>query len=107
MAVHNAAVIKMVTDRFSAHIRSFNHLPVSEEDSDRQYWLCREKADLATASFTRAPEFKPSGIRMALMPSADLGNAYRAMHAHFTEEERARYAAIEEELDAFTTKYEG
>lgn len=106
MAAHNAPVIKMVTERFSAHVRSFNFLPVSEEDSDAQYWLCKEKAELATASLSRAPEFKPSGMRRALQPSTDLGNAYRTMHAHFTDAERARYAEIETALDVFIDKYE-
>lgn len=105
--MHNAPVIKMITDRYSAHVNSFAHLAVSEEDSDKQYWLNRELADLATAAFTRAPLFAPSGNRVALLPSTDLGNAYRALRAAFTPEERARYDAIQEALHALSDKYEG
>ena len=106
-AVHNAPVIKMVTGRYSAHVKSFNHLPVTEADSDTQYWLNDELARIATAALTRAPLFKPSGNRVALMLSTDLGNAYRLMRQHFTDAERARYAEIQEALDVLTTKYEG
>lgn len=107
MAAHNAPVIKLITDRFSAHVRSFNFLPVSEEDSDAQFWLNKEKAELATAALTRAPEFKPTGNRRALSPAHNLGDAYRTMRQHFTPTEAARYAEIQDILDAFTAKYEG
>lgn len=106
MPQHNAPVIKMITDRFSAHVRQFNFLPVSEADSDAQYWLSKERAELATAALTRAPEFEPSGNRRALDPAADLGNAYRTMRQHFTDAERARYEEITTALDALTDKYE-
>lgn len=103
---HNAAVIKLVTDRYSAHVQVFHAFDVSEEDSDANYWLNKELAELATAALTRAPEFKPSGNRMALLPSTDLGNAYRAVRQHLTETERTRYAEIQEALEKLTGKYE-
>ena len=103
---HNAPVIKLITDRYSAHIRSFNFLPVSEADSDTHYWLNKELAELATAAFTRAPLFKPSGNRVALLPSTDLGNAYRALKAALTPPERTRYDEIQEALYALSDKYE-
>lgn len=103
---HNAPVIKLITDRYSAHVNRFNHLDVSEEDSDVQHELYKELADLATAVFARAPLFKPSGNRVALLPSTDLGNAYVALRRAFTSEERARYDAIQEALNALQDKYE-
>lgn len=106
MPAHNALAIKLVTDRYSAHVKSFNHLPVSEADSDRQYDLYRELAELATAALTRAPLVKPSGNRMALLPATDLGNVRIAMRREFTDAERARYDAIQEELNTLTDKYE-
>ena len=103
---HNAAVIKLITDRYSAHVRMFNGLPVSADDSDTHYWLSQEKATLATRALSRAPLFKPSGNRRALLPSTDLGNAYRAMRKAFTPEESARYTEIDDALHALTDKYE-
>ena len=104
---HNAPVIKLITDRYFAHVRSFNFLPVSEADSDTQFWLNKELAELATAAFTRAPLFKPSGNRRALLPSTNLGNAYRALRAALTPEEQTRYNEIQEALEALGDKYEG
>ena len=104
---HNAAVIKLVTDRYSAHVQAFHAYDVSEADSDANYWLNKELAELATAALTRAPEFKPSGNRRALLPSTDLGNAYLAVRKHLTDAERARYAEIQEMLERLSDKYEG
>jgi ATP-dependent DNA ligase len=104
---HNAPVIKLITDRYSAHVKSFNHLPVSDADSDAHFWLNKELAEIATAALTRAPLFKPSGNRRALLPSVDLGNAYRALRAAMTPEERARYAEIQNALETLGDKYEG
>lgn len=109
MPQHNYRVIKLVTDRYRAHVRSFNRIypPVSEDDSHEQYFLNKELEAIATAAFTRAPEFKPSGNRMALLPSVDLGNAYLALRAAMTPEESARYAEIQAALDVLQDKYEG
>jgi hypothetical protein len=104
---HNAPVIKLVTGRYSSHVQSFNYLPVSEADSDTHYWLNKELETLATRALSRAPLFRPSGNRVALLLSTDLGNAYRAMRKAFTPEEAARYAEIQTALDALTDKYEG
>lgn len=106
MPQHNAPAIKLVTDRYSAHVKSFNHLDVSEEDSHTQYFLYKELETLATAALTRAPKFEPSGNRMALLPSTDLGNVRIAMRRAFTDAERARYDEIQEEINALTDKYE-
>lgn len=106
MPQHNAQVIKLVTDRYSAHVKQFNRLDVSEADSDTHFELNRELSELATAALTRAPLFKPSGNRVALLPSTDLGNAYRAMREHLTTEERARYGEVQNALEALTDKYE-
>lgn len=103
---HNAAVIKLVSGRYSAHIRSFNFLPVSEEDSDTQFWLNKELADIATAVFGRIEEFKPSGNRRALLASTDLGNAYRALRQGMTGAEKERYEEIQEALISLSEKYE-
>ena len=108
MAMHNYQVIKLVTDRYSHHVKLFNRQPgVTEADSDAQYFLCKELEALATAALGRAPEFKPSGNRLALLPSTDLGNAYVALRRNLTDDERARYNAIQDELNALTDKYEG
>lgn len=107
MTPHNAAVIKLITDRYSAHVKSFNHLPVSDTDSDRHFDLNKELAELATVALARAPLFKPSGNRVALLPSTDLGNAYRAVRQNLTSGERARYNTIQDELCALQDKYEG
>jgi hypothetical protein len=106
MTQHNAPVIKMITDRFSAHVKAFNHLPVSTEDSDTHHDLSMERAALAVAAFTRAPVFKPTGPRRALLPAADLGDAYRVMRHHLTPQEAARYIEILEAIDALNDKYE-
>lgn len=106
MAAHNAPAIKLITDRYSVQVRMFNYQDVSEEDSDAQYWLYKELAGLATAALTRAPKFHPSGNRMALMPSTDLGNVRIAMRRAFTDAERARYDEIQDALHALADKYE-
>ena len=106
MAQHNAQAIKLITYRYSAQIRLFNYPPVSEEDSDTQYFLYKELEQLAIAALTRAPLFKPSGNRMALLPATDLGNVRIAMKRAFTPEERARYDEIQDALDAVHDKYE-
>lgn len=107
MAQHNARVIKLVTDRYSAHVRRFNHLDVSDADSDAQYDLYKELEKLARAAFGRAPEFKPSGNRMALAPWADLGDAYRELRRNLTPDERTQYMEIQERLCELNDKYEG
>lgn len=107
MPKHNYQVIKMVTDRYSAHVKSFNHMDVSDEDSDTHYYLNKELASLAETVFARAPLFRPSGNRAGLLPSVDLGNAYRALRENMTGEERARYNEIQEKLHALQDKYEG
>lgn len=106
MKRHNAPAIKLITDRWSAHIRSFNHLPVSDDDSDTQYFLYKELETLATAALTRAPLIKPSGSRMALLPATDLGNVRIAMRRAFTDSERARYDEIQTAITELTDKYE-
>lgn len=106
MAQHNAAAIKLITDRYSVQIRMFNYQDVSEADSDAQYFLYKELEGLATAALTRAPQVKPSGIRVALLPSTDLGNVRMAMRRAFTDTERVRYDEIQNELNAITDKYE-
>lgn len=106
MSQHNAPAIKLVTDRYSAAVRRFNFLPVSEADSDAQYFLYKELERLATAALTRAPQVKPTGIRVALLPATDLGNVYIAMRRAFTDAEQARYDEIQEALDALSDKYE-
>lgn len=106
MPQHNAPAIKIITDRYSAHVRQFNFLPVSEEDSDAQYELYRELETLAVAALTRAPLVKPSGNRMALLPATDLGNIRIAMRRAFTDTERIRYDEIQEALTALADKYE-
>lgn len=108
MTQHNAAVIKMVRERYSTHVRFFNGtVGLTDADSDRHYDLYMELTGIMEAAFARAPEFKPSGMRRALLPSADLGNAYRTLKAHLTPEERARYDKIQDELHALSDKYEG
>jgi hypothetical protein len=107
MPEHNYRAIKLITDRYSAHISAFNYLDVSEEDSDRQYFLYKDLEILARAAFARAPEVKLSGNRMALLPSADLGNAYKTLRAYLTPDERIRYNAIHEDLVTLSDKYEG
>lgn len=106
MPQHNAPAIKLITDRYSHQVRMFNYLPVSDADSDTQFWLYKELAELATAALTRAPLFKPSGNRMALLPATDLGNVRIAMRRAFTDAERARYDEIQEAITALTDKYE-
>lgn len=107
MAKHNARVIKLVTDRYSAHVRRFNHMDVSDADSDAQYDLYKELEKLAHAAFGRAAEFKPSGNRVALAPWADLGNAYRELKRNLTADERTRYDEIQDKLHELSDKYEG
>lgn len=107
MPAHNAPAIKLVTDRYSVQVRLFNYLPdVTEADSDAQYFLYKELSELATAALTRAPLFKPSGNRMALLAANDLGNVRIAMRRAFTDAERTRYDEIQEALNALTDKYE-
>lgn len=105
--MHNAPAIKLITDRYSAHVRSFNFLPVSEADSAAQYWLYKELETMVTAALTRAPQFKPSGNRMALQLSTDLGNVRMAMLRELTETERMRYDEIQDALHILADKYEG
>jgi hypothetical protein len=104
-ATHNAPAIKMITGRYSEHIKSFNHLPVTDADSDANYDLNKELAAIATAALTRAPQVKPSGNRLALLLSTDLGNVYRAMRQSLTPEEKVRYEEIQERLDVLGDKY--
>jgi hypothetical protein len=66
----------------------------------------QELTALATAALTRAPQVKPTGNRVALLPATDLGNVRIAMRRAFTDAERARYDEIQEELHALTDKYE-
>lgn len=106
MPQHNAQAIKLITDRYSADIRRFNFLPVSEADSDAHYFLYKELETLATAALERAPRVEPTGNRRALLPATDLGNTYIAMRRAFTDAERARYNEIQEALTALTDKYE-
>lgn len=105
MEQHNAQAIKLITDRYSVRVRLFNYQPVTEEDSDAQYFLYKELEALAMAALTRAPLFKPSGNRMALLPATDLGNVRIAMRRAFTDAERTRYDEIQEALNALADKY--
>lgn len=108
MPQHNAPAIKLVTDRYSHQVRAFNRtsIVVSAADSDAHYFLYKELEALATAALTRAPQIKPSGNRMALLPSTDLGNVHIAMKRAFTDAERTRYNEIQRALDDLTDKYE-
>ena len=106
MTQHNGPAIRLVADRYSAHVKRFNALDVSEADSDEQFRLYKELGALATAVLTRAPLVKPSGNRVALLPAADLGNVYQAMRHTFTPEERDRYNAIQDALNNLSDKYE-
>lgn len=103
--MHNAAVIKLITDRYSAHVKSFNRLPVAESDSDSQYFLYKELSKMVADVFGREPLFKPSGNRAALIPANDLGNAYLALRKAMTEEEKLRYNQIQDELEDLSEKY--
>jgi hypothetical protein len=107
MPEHNYRVIKMVGERYSKQVQYFNGVPdLTDADSDRHYDLYKELDGLMRTAFGRAPEFKPSGVRVALLPSADLGNAYRVLKQNLTPQERARYEEIQTELYALTDKYE-
>lgn len=103
---HNRAAIKLLTDRYSAHIRSFNFLPVSEADSDEQYFLYKDLEALATTVLTRAELVRPTGNRVALLPSTDLGNVYVALRREFTDVERQKYNDIQNRLNELSDKYE-
>ena len=107
MTQHNAPAIKLITDRWSQHVQYFNGIAgLTQDDSDRHYDLHQELAHLATNALTRAPKVQPTGNRVALLPSTDLGNVRIAMRRAFTDVERTRYDAIQEELHALTDKYE-
>jgi hypothetical protein len=106
--MHNAAAFKMVEGRFSSHVKLFNSVRgVSDEDSDTQFTLYTERAALAKAALERAPKIQPSGGRVALLLSTDLGNVYRAIRGHLTAEELAKWDADGETLAALFDKYEG
>lgn len=108
MAHHNAPAIKLLTDRYSLAIKTFNNLPdpVSEADSGAHFDLYKELETLATEALTRAPKYKPSGNRLGLIPARDLGNVRMLMLRHLTPAERARYDEIQNEITALTDKYE-
>lgn len=103
--MNNAPAIKLVTGRYSAHVSTFNCHNVSEVDSDNNYFLNKELAELATAALGRAPEIKPSGNRRALLVSADLGNCYRTVRQNLTSAELARYNEIQGILEDLNDKY--
>jgi hypothetical protein len=105
--MHNDAALKMLEGRFSHHIKRFNHLPnVSDDDSDAQYDLTRESVKLARIALERAPKVQPTGNRVALLLSTDLGNVYRAVRRNLLPAELARWEEIITELDALSDKYE-
>lgn len=102
---HNYAAIKLLTDRYSAQIKMFNYQDVTETDSDEQYFLYKELETMVTVALQRAPKFKPSGNRMALRLSTDLGNVRMEALRHMNSSERARYDAIQVILNDLYDKY--
>lgn len=102
---HNYTAIKLLTDRYSAQIKSFNYLVISDDDSDEQYFLYKELEKIVTAALQRAPEFKPSGNRVALLPAKDLGNVRMHAMRHMDSSERARYDEIQDMLNNLYDKY--
>lgn len=108
MPQHNAQAIKLITDRYSAHVQQFNHREgLTQADSDEHFDLNRELSELATVALGRAPKVEPTGNRVALLPATDLGNVCIAMRRAFTDAERARYDEIQNKLNELTDKYEG
>jgi hypothetical protein len=106
--MHNAAAYKMVEGRFSSHVKLLNSVPgLSDDDSDTQFTLYTERAALAKLALERAPKIQPSGGRVALLLSTDLGNIYRAIRKHLTAEELAKWDTDGETLATLSDKYQG
>jgi hypothetical protein len=96
---HNAKAIKLIEGRFSDLVKTFNHYPVSETDSDAQFWLVKERADLARVALERAPEIKVTTL------ARSLGDIYRTIRQHLTPDERIRWEKIATGLESLSDKY--
>lgn len=98
--MNNAKAYAMVEERFSAHVKSFNYMNVSEADSDTQYWTVKSRLALASAALDRAPELRVT------TPARSLGDVYRTVRKHLTPEELEQWDAMGEALESLLDKYQ-
>jgi hypothetical protein len=96
----NQKAFTMIEGRFSDQVKRFNHFPVTDEDSDTQYWTVKERVDLARVALERAPELPVSTL------ARSLGDIYQAVRKNLTAEELKRWEETNEALEELLDKYE-
>ncbi|WJV49893.1 hypothetical protein [Streptomyces flavofungini] len=97
--MHNERAYKMVEERFSAHVKVFNHYDVSDDDSDTHYWTAKDRLELAQVALERAPEMKVTTL------ARSLGGIYQAIRKNLTPDELARWNEADDVLENLANKY--
>ncbi|WP_435270953.1 hypothetical protein [Streptomyces sp. 1222.5] len=95
----NPKAFKLLEERFSMMVKTFNHANVSDTDSDDHYWTVRDRLDLGRVALERAPEFQVSTL------ARSLGDIYRAVRKNLTPDELKRWEESNEALEELHDKY--
>jgi len=95
----NYRAFKMIEDRFSDHIRSFNHHDVTGEDSDAHFWAVRDRLKLAEVALERSPLIKTSTL------ARSFGDIYSAIKRNLSDAERAEWDRLNDVIGDLTDKY--
>ncbi|WP_125262043.1 hypothetical protein [Streptomyces alboflavus] len=97
--MHNERAYRMVEERFSNHVKVFNHYDVSGADSDTHYWTVKERLELAQVALERAPEMKVTTL------ARSLGDVYLAIRKNLAPDELARWNEADDVLENLANKY--
>jgi hypothetical protein len=95
----NAKAFKLLEERFSMSIKTFNHANVSHADSDDHYWMVKDRLELGRVALERAPEFPVSTL------ARSLGDIYRTVRANLTSDELRSWHESNDALEEMHDKY--
>ncbi|MVO87452.1 hypothetical protein GPA10_22475 [Streptomyces sp. p1417] len=97
--MQNQEAFKLLEERFSMMVRTFNCVDVSFADSDDHYFTVKDRLDLGRIALERAPEFRVTDLPRSL------GDIYRAIRLNLTPEEMKRWNETREALQVLHDKY--
>jgi hypothetical protein len=97
--MRNQKAFKLLEERFSMMVKTFNHANVTGADSDDHYWTVRDRLELGRVALERAPEFPVTTL------ARSLGDVYRAVRKSLTPDELKRWEESNEALEDLHDKY--
>lgn len=97
--MNNERAYKLLEERFSGQVKTFNRHDVSAADADTHYWAVKDRLSLASLALDRAPAVTVTTL------ARSLGDVYRAIRTHLSADERKKWEALGDTIEKLSARY--